>query len=736
VNDSVKACPNEADISQRIKLAVSAAEAKLTAKYRKKSQRLHRKIKTYTAKCNKQKQKLAISLAKWQEVDVTDKSKFQVELKQARAKAKIAVSSLHEKLKEMMLTELKQRETKVELLSKTDVKEKDGKAKQKHDQKMQEERQKKEQQDKDLAEEKAAKSKEAITKKREAKERGIKEDAAAEARSLNRKTVMLSARKAMQEARIAGQMARKMSHDADTTLENARLKKAKKMAEGDIQALAKLRQHEDLAQTAVDSAREKKEKIARIKYTATYARDKAEKRSTRLAKQDQWEKKRVATLSHIAIQARANAASSKVMATSAAEAAGLSEPVIKLPPRVGLGAVETKKEGTAHEEREVARMELIKADVPIPPGLEPGAMAELEKERTTAAVESGPAPADASATVMKQPELPPVEGASPEGHALRDRIRAHTKIESTKIKTKIAEVKLETALVKRSIARKALEDEGKAIPESLKKGGLDAEKKKLEAAQRKAAAVAEKMESKETSSASDAMQKVEETKEKREETRESLEKEGLPIPDNLKKGGMDAVTQELETEAAAPGGSITDPKPNDSSRTVSVKQQSKAIEADLRAQQGVEQTELAKTLRKKARNALKLEDKKIPEKLKRKTFRPIMDRANAALQKAKKLKVKAGLKVVNNGVGPPGVTLNNAVTCYEADLSKFSSCKDYASSGYTCSSDHQDGKTGYCAADQCINDCKACAKAAPSGHVVDVTTGRCRAPESDDVTQL
>merc|ERR1711865_771141 len=101
---------------------------------------------------------------------------------------------------------------------------------------------------------------------------------------------------------------------------------------------------------------------------------------------------------------------------------------------------------------------------------------------------------DKSATVMKQPKLPPADGSTDEGHGTRELIRTDSSIESNKQKTQIAKVKLDTAVVKRSIAREALDNEGKDIPKNLKKGGLDATKENLAKAMAKATAKADAME--------------------------------------------------------------------------------------------------------------------------------------------------------------------------------------------------------------------------------------------------
>lgn len=750
--ETASGCPKEEDTKKRIADAVAAATAEVEARYKNKVAVLQGKLKSSEATCSKKMQTVSVQLAKARVTLSNTKEQFLVELAQARGKAKTEVTNLHTELKEMMMNELDKRDAKVEKEQKAQSKESDEKAKEAAKEKASEAKEKKDKADKDLAGEKNEKAKEKQSKNSTAKEERIKAEAAEEARQLNRKTVLLKARQAVQDARVAARMARKMSHDADTNLENARLQKAKTVTEDDIKALSKLRHHEDLAQTAVDSAKEKKEKVSRYEYTAKTSLDKSVQRSTMVAKKNRWEERRIDTLSDIASMSRDKAEALKTKAEVAAEGAGIKTPVITLPLPVKqytpkaeaaeemteqTASESTRVEQTAHEERKLARHELEKDGVPVPKELKKGAMKELDEKKAQAAAATAPssdnAEEEVAATDMKKPNQALAPGATQKGHETRDAVRQHSSVEEALLKTKVAKVKLDTALVKRSVARKALRDEGKSIPDNLKKGGLAAEKKQLEAAAAKAKAAADAMESKEESAtagkkklADEAMEKIDEASEKREEAREFLEKEGKPVPEALEKGGMDEERKQVETdEEAATGTKITDVKPDDTDKTIAVKKQAVAREADLKAQVGVEKTKLAGSLRQKARTALKSEGKEIPDDLTKKDFDPIRKRAKAALQKAKQLKAEAGLDAVEKGVGPPGVSSENAKTCYEADLSKYPDCKDYE--GYSCSKGHEVGKSGYCAADSCIN-CKKCAKAAPAGHVINVSSGRCEDP--------
>merc|ERR1711988_731710 len=103
--------------------------------------------------------------------------------------------------------------------------------------------------------------------------------------------------------------------------------------------------------------------------------------------------------------------------------------------------------------------------------------------------------------------------------------------------------------------------------------------------------------------------------------------------------------------------------------------------------------------------------KEVPDALQKGALKDVKARADAAIQKAKVLKAKAAEDAAVAGTAAAGVTPGNVATCYEE--------------GFSCSEGHEDGKSGYCAADRCINDCDKCAKKAPSGHVVNVKTGRC-----------
>merc|ERR1719502_534291 len=158
----------------------------------------------------------------------------------------------------------------------------------------------------------------------------------------------------------------------------------------------------------------------------------------------------------------------------------------------------------AHLAREKARQELAKDGVPIPPGLQPGEMALLKTKMQNAGED---VPAGAGQDAANSPtELKPSTGsaaadATEPGHAIRTKIRKHSEIENAQLKTKIAKEKLDLALEKREKARIALKSENKPIPDTLKKGGLDKEKQKLEAAAQKASAAAQEMETQEEEAA-------------------------------------------------------------------------------------------------------------------------------------------------------------------------------------------------------------------------------------------
>merc|ERR1711998_420342 len=101
----------------------------------------------------------------------------------------------------------------------------------------------------------------------------------------------------------------------------------------------------------------------------------------------------------------------------------------------------------------------------------------------------------------------------------------------------------------------------------------------------------------------------------------------------------------------------------------------------------------------------------------------------AALQQAKALKAKAAEDSAAAGTAPIGVTPGDVTTCYEADLSNYPKCGGYKEEGFYCSDPHEDGVSGFCAADKCIGTCRKCSKKMPQGYVVDIKTGRCKPPE-------
>jgi hypothetical protein len=621
-------CPTEEELQAREDAAVKLADTKSEAKLAKSSKEYEAEIAQMKAESEATIEGLTVDKTKLQEYIKTNKEQFKVELAAAKEKAQSAVEALQGMLKKTMLAELKKRDNAIELDKKASVKERIAKDLAEKDEKVKEREAKRNKHEKVIAKEKADKAKEKIRKAEEAKEAKIKQAASEEMRNINRDSVMLKVSKAVDEARKAGRMARKMAHDADTNLENARITKARKVTEDDIKALSKLRHHQDLATVAVDSAKEKREKISKYEYTAKDSLAKSEHRMVVLKKKSRWEKRHVDTMKDIAARARDKAERLRVAAQTAAKSAGFDAPSIPITDS-DADAADTKIEA-AHDERSQARAELQRAGVPIPPGLKKGEMSLLKKK-------------------MQNAEQNADESASEEDKVAK--VKKHDQVETAKMKTNIARTKLATATVKRQAARDALKAEGQEIPETLKKGGLDVERDKLEKAAESASAAAEQLEAEEGGSKSKKMElaraalsKAEDASLKREAAREELEKEDKPVPAELEKGGMDEVKREAkeDLDAAQAEKSPTDKQDNDSKKTKAVKNSAKANEALLRAEQAGAKVSLARSFRKKARDALKEEGKEVPEELTKGAFDETAKRAEAAIEKAKALNAKVG----------------------------------------------------------------------------------------------
>jgi len=443
-------------------------------------------------------------------------------------------------------------------------------------------------QDKYFAAEKGTKAKEHQNKLEQAKESTTKQKAGSVLKNLNRESVMVKVRKAVEEERKAARMARKISRDVDANIDNARLRQVKKITEDDVKALSKLRQHEDLARTAVDSSREKREKVWRYKTSAEASLDKTEKRVDDLAKTTRWESRHVQTLKDIASQARDKAQNLKKIALTMADNADFKAPNIELPQKLPRDIVNHAaifdKISAAHEARAAARADLTTEGVPIPAELQKGAMAKLQQQVTQA------------------PESP---GSSAEGRSQRQTIRKHTDAITAKLKTQIAQEKMDIARDKRETARSTLTDEGKPIPESLRKGGMDTLQDRLIDANTKATRAAE----------------------------------------GEKQEALQAAVEKARSESG------TDIATTDSQKTVSVKKQALATQAVLKATLADNKVRKARRLRKKARAVLTEESKDIPDGLAKGQMAAVQARADAAMKKAEILKINAAQDIAAAGHG-------------------------------------------------------------------------------------
>lgn len=610
----VSKCPSEEDIQLRINSAVVESQNGADAKYQAMVKKYEAKIKNMSEDSSRKIETLELARTKLNEYIRTNKEQFHVELRAAKQSAQSAVGALQTMLKKTMLEELKKRDEAIELDQKAHQKELAEKDRKEKQDKTEEKEEKQARKEKELAAERQKKANEKVHKRETAKENKIKQDASEEMKNLNKKTVMLKVTKAVDEARKAGRMARKMGHDADNNLEDARLQKAKKVTEDDIKALSKLRHHQDLATTAVNSAKEKRTKISRFEYTAKNSLSKSEKRMSMLKKKSRWEKRHVDTMKDIAARARDKAERLRAAAQVAASSAGMDAPTMPIEPHA---VSPDNKIEEAHEERESARHELKKAGMPIPPGLRKGEMSQLQNQ------------VDSADDITK--------------------IQKHDQVETAKMKTDIARNKLATATVKRQIARDALTAEGQSIPDTLKKGGLDDERAKLERAANTASVAAKRLEAEEGGSKSHkvelarkALTKAEDASTKREAAREELEQQGQDIPESLEKGGMDEVKKDAKEalDAAEAQKGATDVEDGDSDKTKQVKKAAVANEALLRAEQAGSKVRLARAFRKKARDALQKEGKEVPEELTAGAFDKTAKRAEEAIDKAKALKDK------------------------------------------------------------------------------------------------
>lgn len=736
------ACPTDEQITAKVEAAVKAEREAGEAKYEALQAKSQKQLEDVQARSDAMIDKLQLQVTKLKTFNEAGTAKFKVEMKQARETAKDEVGQLHETLKNMMMSELKKRDAAIELEKKKEAKEREQKKEEAKATEQKQKADKKAADDAQLAKERAAKAKEKIRKKRESDEKKVKDAAAEEMKTLNRETVMVKARKAVEEARKAARMARKLSRDADVNVDNARLKLVKDVTEDDVKALSKLRHHEDLALTAVDSASEKREKVSRFKYTAQASLDKSEHRIDAMDKKNRWESRHVQTLKDIAKRARDKAAHLKKVAETAAANAGMEKPDIELPqdmtdtytPGSTPGSGTNDAIASAHAARAKAREALEKEGMPIPKSLEPGQM-DVLKTQVEAADQAAEVPAN-SPTEPKRSGRGASPGSTSGGHAKREKLRRHAEVRNAKIKTQIAHEKLDVALEKREKARVALRKENKQIPDTLKKGGLDEEKEKLAAAAAKATAAAEALEQKEETAktnkgqlADEAIEEIDDASAKRETAREYLQQEGQPIPKSLEKGGMKQVREEAEENKDKATHGETEISPKDSKKTTSVKKQVSAVDAALKAELATVKVDKARGLRQKARDALTAKGKPIPDSLSKGAFAPIKGRADAALQKAKALKAKAAEDAASAGTAPEGTVAGQVATCYEAELAKYPKCGGYKDEGFYCSDPHEDGVSGHCAADKCIGTCDKCSKKAPQGYVVDIKTGRCKPPE-------
>merc|ERR1719218_372109 len=312
--------PSKASFMKSVNAAKAAEDAKWAHKMNAADGKAAQAQAAVKAADSKEIDRLTAKLAQCQAFVKSSATDFKVQLKMARQKAKANVQMLHNQLKDMMMDELRKRDKAAAL--------KASKAKIASIKKKQaaEVAEKKDAEDAAMENRKKIDAREKVDKREAQAELKAKNAAAQEVKTLNRNTVMRKARVAMDEARRAAHMARTLVRNTAHNLDDARLRHAKATANDDIKALDKLRQHEDLARGAIESAKSKKRVIARFQYSANAAKKKAEKRFNMVKKQNRWDARHAATTVQLAVKARDKAKLLKEKAEEAAAVNGIRMP--------------------------------------------------------------------------------------------------------------------------------------------------------------------------------------------------------------------------------------------------------------------------------------------------------------------------------------------------------------------------------------------------------------------------
>merc|ERR1711871_1115288 len=258
--------------------------------------------------------------------------------------------------------------------------------------------------------------------------------------------------------------------------------------------------------------------------------------------------------------------------------------------------------------RKAARAELRKEGKPIPASLAKGALAKKVAEKMPeAAPTKGAETAEDGPTNSKvQQAEHEAKDAAKEEEEVKDLVKKGTLSKEEgdsklkKAKTHMAKAKVKKAQVLRKAARAELRKEGKPIPARLQKGVLSARVEgempeaeptasKVEQAEKNARnaeaeknAIKQKLSqgkiSKEEADAEMnaakthvAQAKVSKAQALRHKAREFLRKQGKPIPDKLKKGGLSQKVAEKMPEAA-PEGSLQTKQSEEKSVKAKIKQ--------------------------------------------------------------------------------------------------------------------------------------------------------------------
>jgi len=317
--------PSKSSLMKSVNAAKAAEDAKWAHKMNAADGKAAEAQAAVKAADAKEIDRLTAKLAQCQAFVKSSATDFKVQLKMARQKAKANVQMLHNQLKDMMMDELRKRDKAAALRA---SKNKIASIKKKQ---AAEVAQKKDAEDAAMENRKKIDAREKVDKREAVAELKAKNAAAQEVKTLNRNTVMRKARVAMDEARRAAHMARTLVRNTARNLDDARLKHAKATANDDIRALDKLRQHEDLARGAIESAKSKKGVIARFQYSANAAKKKAEKRLNMVKKQNRWDARHTATTVQLAVKARDKAKLLTQKAEEAAAVNGIRMPSLNVP---------------------------------------------------------------------------------------------------------------------------------------------------------------------------------------------------------------------------------------------------------------------------------------------------------------------------------------------------------------------------------------------------------------------